>query len=138
MDTNRIYIYKSTLHISNGQGTTKFVRDIESLTYQVVILCKLIRMGPIVLFETSRVRFIRLYRRKHSIFRLHNYFSQYFWSKCDKNIEIFQKEWVLGCYIPLLRCFSHLIIRSTISSLKINLQIEVQNCYTSFNNACSE
>ena len=36
----------------------KFVRDIESSTYRVVILCKLIRMGPIVLFETSIVRLI--------------------------------------------------------------------------------
>ena len=32
--------------------TNKFVRDIESSTYRVVILCKLIRMVPIVLFKT--------------------------------------------------------------------------------------
>ena len=49
---------ESTLDISNCQGTNKFVRDIESSTYRVVILCKLIRMGPIVLFEASRVRLI--------------------------------------------------------------------------------
>ena len=52
-----IYI-QSTLDISNCQGNNKFVRDIESSTYRVVILCKLMRMGPIVLFETSRVRLI--------------------------------------------------------------------------------
>ena len=49
---------QSTLDISNCQGTNKFVPDIESSTYRVVILCKLIRMGPIVLFKTSRVRLI--------------------------------------------------------------------------------
>ena len=37
-------------YLERQQGTNKFV--------QVVILCKLIRMGPIVLFETSRVRLI--------------------------------------------------------------------------------
>ena len=49
---------QSTFDISDCQGTNKFVRDIESSSYRVVILCKLIRMGPIVLFETSRVRLI--------------------------------------------------------------------------------
>ena len=49
-------IIQPTLDISNCQGTNKFVRDIGSSSYRVVILCKLIRMGLIVLFETSRVR----------------------------------------------------------------------------------
>ena len=46
---------QSTLDISNCQGTNKFVRDIESSTYRVVILCKLIRLRPIVLCETSSI-----------------------------------------------------------------------------------
>ena len=62
---NGIYI-QSTLDISNCQGTNKFVRDIESSTYRVVILCKLIRMGPIVLFETSRVRLFEYSRYRDS------------------------------------------------------------------------
>ena len=36
------------------------------LSYRVVILCKLIRMGPIVLFETSRVRLIEYSRYRDS------------------------------------------------------------------------
>ena len=55
-------VIQSTLDILNCQGTNKFVRDIESSTYRVVILCKLIRMGPIVLFKTSRVRLIEISR----------------------------------------------------------------------------
>ena len=51
---NDDYEVQSTLDIWNCQGRNKFVRDME--TYRVVILCKLIRMGPIVLFDTSRVR----------------------------------------------------------------------------------
>ena len=59
-------VLQSTLDISNCQGTNKFVRDIESSTYRVVILCKLIRMGPIVLLETSRVRLIEYSRYRDS------------------------------------------------------------------------
>ena len=39
---------QSTLDISNCQGTNKFVRDIESSTYRVVIFRKLIRMARLV------------------------------------------------------------------------------------------
>ena len=53
---------QSTLNIPNCKGTIKFVRDIESSTYRVVILCNLISMGPIVLFKTSRVRLIKYLR----------------------------------------------------------------------------
>ena len=59
-------IVQSTLDISNCQGTNKFVRDIDSSTYRVVILRKLIRIGPIVLFETSRVRLIEYSRFRDS------------------------------------------------------------------------
>ena len=55
---------QSILDIMNCQLTNKFVRDIESSTYRVVILCKLIRMGPIVLLEISRFRLI-----EYSIYR---------------------------------------------------------------------
>ena len=41
-----LLLLQSTLDISNCQGTNKFVRDIESSTDRVVILCKFIRMGP--------------------------------------------------------------------------------------------
>ena len=61
-----VYQIQSTLDISNCQGTNKFVRDIESSTYRVVILCKLIRMGPIVLFETSRIWLIEYSRFRDS------------------------------------------------------------------------
>ena len=47
-------LIQSTLDISNCQGTNKFVPDIESSTYRVFILCKLIRMGPIVLLSSIR------------------------------------------------------------------------------------
>ena len=57
---------QSTLDISNCQRTNKFVRDIESSIYRVVILCKLIRTGPIVLFETLRVRLIEYSRYRVS------------------------------------------------------------------------
>ena len=40
----KIIKVQSTLDISNYQGANKFVQDIESSTYRVVILCKLIRM----------------------------------------------------------------------------------------------
>ena len=62
----RFFDVQSTLDISNCQGTYKFVRDIKSSTYQVVILCKLIRMGLIVLFEISRVRLIEYARYRDS------------------------------------------------------------------------
>ena len=59
-DLPRNVMVQSTLDISNCQGTNKFVRDIESSTYRVVILCKLIRMEPIFLFETSSIRDIEI------------------------------------------------------------------------------
>ena len=64
MSIRKPSIIQSTLDISNCQGANKFVRDIESLTNRVVILCKLIRMGTIVLFETSGVPLIRVNRNK--------------------------------------------------------------------------
>ena len=61
-----IYIYiQSTLDISNCQEPNKFVRDIENSTYRVVILCKLIRIGPIVL-EYSR--FDCIYIKNYKIY----------------------------------------------------------------------
>ena len=68
------YYIQSTLDISSCQGTNKFVRDIESSTYRVVIFCKLIRMGPIVLFETSRVRLIEYSRYRDSTVYKYNSF----------------------------------------------------------------
>ena len=43
-------------------------------TFRVVILCKLIRMGPIVLFETSRVGFIDYSRYRDSTVAIYIYF----------------------------------------------------------------
>ena len=61
-----LMLIQSTLDISNYQGTNKFVRDIESSNYRVVTLCKLITIGPIVLFEISRVRLIEYSRYRDS------------------------------------------------------------------------
>ena len=70
-----LYIYiQSTLDISNCQGTNKFVPDIESSTYRVVILCKLIKMGPIgfdLITETHInhfVSFINNFTQKYGTF----------------------------------------------------------------------
>ena len=111
---------QSTLDIPHCQGTNKFDRDIESSTYRVVIFCKLIRMGPIVLFETSRVRLIEYSRYQDSIIVVFCYLFIY--------LEMDLSNFNLIVFVAVFVTMLHVIeSKQTLYTLLRSLGLEREN-----------
>ena len=72
----RNWVTVNSRYLELSSRDQQICSDIESSTYRVVILCKLIRMGSIVLFETSRVRLIEYSRYRDST--VFNFLDLYF------------------------------------------------------------